>query len=1551
MLLQKDANADLVLDNTESLLIMSCKLNHPDIVDLLLQYNADVNYCHYSGETALYFAFEDGNIDMMRRLLNYHVDLKVCKHERDFFLYLACKRGNFDLMNLILEHHNEIDINKVIFNGETLLHTSLKTNNVEIWKLLLKLGVDINKHSSLFHLICLHGNLSDIVYTLHITSVHQSSVENEFIWACRQSKISLISLLIDSYFKDIPMIISVLYDGWFQAAESSTEECMHFLFELGLNVNKKRNKDGYGAIHIACAAGNIDVVKFLLSCKNIKSESKSNYHKLTPLHLAITNGHYKIVRLLIEGNANVNATTASGENVLFLACSYSLSNVLSVLYELKPYDILLQFEQINTLLLEQFYMPMRSVLKDMLCYFQVGYSINAIDTVFHFACRMEDEELLHNFITANANVNSINAFGETPLLIAISKQNLNIVLILLDAKATINVSNDIHGQGVQNLLGKTSIERMENVLPIHLACLLDNEEIVSVLLNRNADCSLSFNMHHYSLSHEFQFEELSSVYIAVLSNNKPMLNMLLINSYHPSSMRNVSIFSNTLIEKNHFFDGTTKYHTKLNLTPFQVALILGFNDIVQIFVDYGFIDVNSKFDINPLLLSSLAGNLSFIEVLETYNLQEEYCKTEVTPLLYATLMGNSELFNILLKNNASPTYSTDISLLDIISIQPEITSLILVCRAIFCLTSRCSLNTLFVALLKNDENVITTLMPFLGSFHDSTNMTIIHFLCLRGRSDHLKMILNSNINANHMFTIQCSHLLCISKLTDDDHLYNFIDCEIPWNRNQCALNISLFEFSCLFTDPYILQTLLKLPSIMQISVCVTPCLLTLCFGIEKPTSFFLDRQKLKSSFPICFLAWLLYRKTHFDEICNHLPDFVVADLPKICAIEDSDLIVSIIDLDIEESGATFTYLKHLGLCTSVNFSIVLSACLNNEWDTVLNIMNFTSLSSNYIRFGMADLICLRDIDIVDFSCEIPQHGIMTSALELKFLTCGNISDILFEMPEAKEIKVFFTSAIAACLHNNKRNLNWLLNSNVDMNITYTIPCLHLICFLEMSLSEILEIMPYEKMMKLNVNAELQSVQVACLKDLKSRVLKLLMMKCNVNLFATLSSLHIILITGNTQYLKEYAINENFPKMGQLAPVHILCFRQNNDGIKGLSHTQCDFDSKATNLTYLHLQFLSKEYIFVQKSDKHNSTLSELTPLHIASLIDDAEITESILRKTNKTDIVCKIFPLHMSFKYNERIAQLITTYSSFQVTAFHIACIQENIQIGELFIRRNANLKLSAKLSIEFELSDLVTIPTYSKIFPLHLACIMQNVTFTRMISSQVKTMDDICSISVWHICMFLNKYRYVDKLCSFPEYRDTLCMLSPLHVACLCGNNPILTLLLKRGADSNILANLDSTYAIIYENNDTIVKFFFSYHFKVRKYPLHICAENGSTEQCRVLLEFGADTDVETNFARLKPWHLALYHGHKEILSLLLQSTTEIDKNKFLIIFFMYIFRRKYNNYSGKTGIKVNRLLILSLYRRCLPALKDIVFMKEIHRFEDSHASHYDDAMSTKLF
>ncbi|CAG2201963.1 ANK [Mytilus edulis] len=240
----------------------------------------------------------------------------------------------------------------------------------------------------------------------------------------------------------------------------------------------------------------------------------------------------------------------------------------------------------------------------------------------------------------------------------------------------------------------------------------------------------------------------------------------------------------------------------------------------------------------------------------------------------------------------------------------------------------------------------------------------------------------------------------------------------------------------------------------------------------------------------------------------------------------------------------------------------------------------------------------------------------------------------------------------------------------------------------------------------------------------------------------------------------------------MAAVHILCLRQNNAGLKVLSNTQCDFNSIATNITFLHMKFLTDHYLCGEENEKLFGTKSDLTPLHIASLLENEAVIQSLLRKTDKTDIICRMFPLHIKFRYNENIAQLITSNSSFKLTAFHIACLLENDEIAELLIRRRANLYVPAILRLELKQLEEIVISTHSELSSLHLACLTKNVA-----------------------------------------------------------------------------------------------------------YPLHICTENGNIEQCKVLLDHGADTSVETSFASLQPWHLALFHAHNEILSMLLEKLTKLTK------------------------------------------------------------------------
>ncbi|XP_063448450.1 ankyrin-1-like [Mytilus trossulus] len=246
-------------------------------------------------------------------------------------------------------------------------------------------------------------------------------------------------------------------------------------------------------IHYACESNQAEVVELLMS--NNASVNCRTVDFDTPIHIATRNECTHILELLIKNGGDPFLTNRDGENALHIAC---MTNNMACLHLLLQSD-----ESVFIGGLIQEYMDIKSSSgmtplsiaydnrnKEMLKVLILkGADIDKRygpqkETLLFKACKdrendilMEDMELLDKLITTGTNIDSINAYGETPLLIAVSKQNVNMIHKLLDAHASINLPSTVYGQGVQNLFEKTSIERMKNVVPVHLACLRNNEEI------------------------------------------------------------------------------------------------------------------------------------------------------------------------------------------------------------------------------------------------------------------------------------------------------------------------------------------------------------------------------------------------------------------------------------------------------------------------------------------------------------------------------------------------------------------------------------------------------------------------------------------------------------------------------------------------------------------------------------------------------------------------------------------------------------------------------------------------------------------------------------------------------------------------------------------------------------------------------------------------------------------------------------------------------------------------------------------------------------------
>ncbi|CAC5370410.1 ANK [Mytilus coruscus] len=458
----------------------------------------------------------------------------------------------------------------------------------------------------------------------------------------------------------------------------------------------------------------------------------------------------------------------------------------------------------------------------------------------------------------------------------------------------------------------------------------------------------------------------------------------------------------------------------------------------------------------------------------------------------------------------------------------------------------------------------------------------------------------------------------------------------------------------------------------------------------------------------------------------------------------------------------------------------------------------------------------------------------------------------------------------------------------------------------------------------NIDAKINALHAAIIMGNIEMTRMLLAYGCCVNTSAFLTPIHIPVIQKemsefsfddqydltifNDEATEEDRINCMIVPL-EINPIHLACFRENStDFVRLLAGRQCTLLSTA-KLSTLGFYMLGTSLEYSNFSLKHKTleAFSELTPLNIASLINNAHLVEILLSKQNKIDSVASVFPLHMNTSHCSDIVDLITNQSVFMLTSLNIALLNQNSDIVDLLIRYGANVDMSTSLFMEISIDDMF-ISTYSTLKAIHLASLVDEDHNFRTILSKTKSMDEKCAISVWHLC-YLEAINGVKMYQTFD--REVEIHLSALHICCITRDCARVELLLKSGANCNIPAEIP----LVYIQLKSEIRLF--------KYPLHLAAESGNLDMCILLLKYSADNEVKTNVIGFKPWQLALYHGHADVLKCLFTVRTSINKSSFMFTFLLYLIRTCFGNTVLKFIAKSkNVIVLLSFYRYVMNAL-----------------------------
>ncbi len=234
------------------------------------------------------------------------------------------------------------------------------------------------------------------------------------------------------------------------------------------------------SLFYACSEGLTDIVTLLLQDPlGIDLNQKNLCSRSSPLMLAVQYGHMPIVKLLLENNAKLDdVDNYHGNSILCHAIHFNQENIALMLI-----DYNCDYTQMN----------------------------NYGNTPLHMACLNNQKKLVKRLISLNVDVNAVNNNAATPLLLCCEKKNKIIASYLLEFDGIKIDTCDINGETpLMIAIRKGEIELIELLLShgsncnhltkngrncLHISCSLNREstEVVRALLQRGININTADN--------------------------------------------------------------------------------------------------------------------------------------------------------------------------------------------------------------------------------------------------------------------------------------------------------------------------------------------------------------------------------------------------------------------------------------------------------------------------------------------------------------------------------------------------------------------------------------------------------------------------------------------------------------------------------------------------------------------------------------------------------------------------------------------------------------------------------------------------------------------------------------------------------------------------------------------------------------------------------------------------------------------------------------------------------------------------------------------------
>lgn len=469
LLLEGQANMNTTNNAGFTLLHMAIMNSDEKGAVYLINNNADVNLKTPTNQTSLELAIRNKLAKVVRILCQKDYDLKNTKCSNGFPpIWLALSNRDEQIASILVEYSCDTNCWEELpaKYSQNLLHRALDENEQQIACFLIRSGCDCNSPrkplsngegdeeafdgQTPLHIACA-WDMEDVVKTLleHHADINAQDADGYtplHIAIINQHE-SITNILVEQQQLDLKLRDKFGQNAFAIAMSKKNNKAATIILGREPHAAEKYDPKGRTFLHLAIINNDLEGVLFLLSVHvNVHSRVQDS-SKYTPLHLAVQVGSEMILRNLLLAGANINEITVQNQTALHIAAANDHHLLCQILIENA-----INYDAVDTDLNNALHLACQNGNLNTCRTLLTESRINATalnlrgQNPVHLLAQHGKENaaaILEIFMQCMTEypINSQDAEGNTPLLLAYKNGNANLCRALIRYKAMLGATN------------------------------------------------------------------------------------------------------------------------------------------------------------------------------------------------------------------------------------------------------------------------------------------------------------------------------------------------------------------------------------------------------------------------------------------------------------------------------------------------------------------------------------------------------------------------------------------------------------------------------------------------------------------------------------------------------------------------------------------------------------------------------------------------------------------------------------------------------------------------------------------------------------------------------------------------------------------------------------------------------------------------------------------------------------------------------------------------------------------------------------------------------